>query len=179
MRIEELLSSLLGKVLNTGLQSVPAMSLPHEPESRDDSRTFANVNIDDVREKWLNDWQVPEEHRPYWRQFKIVLSHKYGPGIPAATSAQVNTMWIRPEWANPGVIAHELAHESYSLLTERMKAAFKSDLESLKNKDGLLRLLFTRISYANNNIVETHAEVYRYLGERMPETLKKYYPKML
>lgn len=178
MRIEELLSSLLRKVLNTGFQAAPVASLPHEPEPRDDSRTFANVNINDVRETWFNDWQVPEQYRPYWRQFKIVLSHQYGPGVPAATSAQADTMWLRPEWANPGVIAHELAHESYSLLTERMKAAFKTDLEALKNTDGLLRLAFTRIS-AGTNIVETHAEVYRYLGERMPELLKKYYPKLL
>jgi len=88
-------------------------------------------------------------------------------------------MWIRPEWANPGVIAHELAHESYSLLNAGQKAGFGVELNRLENTNNMVRLLYSRIPYAKANVIEAHAEIYRYMGEWMPETLKKYYPKLL
>lgn len=178
MRFDEILSSVLKKVLTPEIPAPSPATLPHEPEPRVESRTIAGVNINDVRESWFAGWNVPEEFRPYWRQFNIIVSLQYGPDVPAATSAETDTMWIRPEWANPGVIAHELAHESYSLLSDGEKAAFSAELENLKN-DSRLVLLYSRIPYAKANVIEAHAEIYRYLGQQMPETLKKYYPKML
>jgi hypothetical protein len=178
MRIDELLSSLFKGLVS----QVPVASgaLPHEAEQRDDSRTMENTSIKDVVEQWFIKWNVPEEYRSYWRQFNIVLSLKYDANVPAATSSESNTMWIRPEWANPGVIAHELAHESYSLCTDGSKASFTRELNNLlKNNDNMLRLLYARVPYAKANAIEAHAEIYRYLGDRMPETLKKYYPNLI
>jgi hypothetical protein len=31
----------------------------------------------------------------------------------------------------------------------------------------------------STNIIEAHAEVFRYLGGKMPEQLKNYYPQLL
>jgi hypothetical protein len=150
--------------------------LPHEEEPPDDSRTIENTNATDVLNRWFSEWNVPEEHREYWRNFEIIISLEYS--SPAATSSEVNKMWLRPEWANPGVIAHELAHESYSLLSEADKAAYETEFNNYLTTDSWMILLDSQNDYMNTNIIEGHAEVYRYLGDKMPEALKRYYPKM-
>jgi hypothetical protein len=64
------------------------------------------------------------------------------------------------------------------LLTPAMKANFSAVYTTLKNTDPLIRLLYSQNTYGLTNDVEGHAELYRYLGEKMPEQLKQFYPKM-
>lgn len=97
---------------------------------------------------------------------------------PAATSSATRLMWIRPEWANPGVIAHALAHVSYSLLTMKMKEDFSTVYTPLKNTDPLIKLLYYQNRFGLTDDIEGHAEVYRYYGDKMPDQLKQYYPYM-
>ena len=40
------------------------------------------------------------------------------------------------------------------------------------------KLLFSRNTYGLTNDIEGHAEVYRYIGQQMPEQLKQYYPRL-
>ena len=86
-------------------------------------------------------------------------------------------MFVRPEWANPGVIAHEMAHISYSFLTITDVAQFALTYLPLL-ADALVKLLESQNQYMKTSTVELHAEVYRYLGERMPQSLKTFYPKL-
>jgi len=39
-------------------------------------------------------------------------------------------------------------------------------------------LLYAKNPYGLTNDIEGHAEVYRYIGEKMPEQLKRYYPML-
>ncbi len=157
---------------------VKPAALPHEPERPDYSRTLQNVNVSRVLEGWFEGWGVPKKHRKYWRRFKIMISYKYGPEYPAATSSETNEMWLRPEWANPGVVAHELAHESYSRLKKKKKESFEREYRRRLAEDEMIKYAYGRIDYMKTNNIEAHAEIYRYIGQAMPRELKKYYPKL-
>jgi hypothetical protein len=87
-------------------------------------------------------------------------------------------MVIKPKWLNPGVIAHEQAHNSYALLTPAQKASFSTVYTPLKNTDPLIKLLYSKNAYGLTNDIEGHAEVYRYLGRQMPQQLVPYYPQL-
>jgi hypothetical protein len=41
-----------------------------------------------------------------------------------------------------------------------------------------MKHLFKTQAYASQNDIEAHAEIYRYLGQFMPEVLKGFYPKL-
>jgi hypothetical protein len=153
------------------------LTIPHPEEPPDYSRTLANTSAEGLLTAWFDGWKVPPQYQDWWRnEMKITISLQYP--SPAATSSETRQMWVRPEWANPGVIAHELAHVSYSLLTETMKTEFSAVYTPLKNTDPLITLLYSQNTYGLTNDIEGHAEVYRYLGEQMPEQLKRYYPKL-
>jgi hypothetical protein len=58
------------------------------------------------------------------------------------------------------------------------KADFKKAYTPLINSDPLIVFLYSRNTYGLSSVVEGHAEVYRYIGDKMPEKLKPYYPKL-
>ena len=151
-------------------------TLPHPEETQDLNATLENIDIKKVVEKWLYDWGVPIVYYPFWQEIDIKLSLEYP--YPAATFSETKQMFIRPEWANPGVIAHECSHISYSLLTEAEKTAFESSYTTLLQTDALLRVLHSQNTYMDTNIVEAYAEIARYLGQDMPESLKRFYIKL-
>jgi hypothetical protein len=154
-----------------------ALVITHPEEPPDYSKTMNNTSTEGLLESWFKGWKVPQQYQTWWRnEMNIIISLQYS--VPAATVSETRQVWIRPEWTNPGVIAHELAHVSYSLLTEALKANFSAVYTPLKNTDPLIKLLYSQNTYGLNNDVEGHAEVYRYLGEKMPEQLKQYYPKL-
>ena len=159
-------------------QPKPApLTIPHPEEPPDYSKTMDNTTTGGLLTAWFNGWKVPAQHQAWWRtEMNIMISLQYP--SPAATISETRQMWIRPEWANPGVIAHELAHVSYSLLTAALKTDFSAVYTPLKDTDPLIKLLYSQNTYGLTNDIEGHAEVYRYLGEKMPEQLKMYYPKM-
>lgn len=155
------------------------LTLPHPEEPVNYECTIENYNLDVIFEKWFDDYLVPVEYRDYWRN-KIEIEVTLTIPFPAGTYDIPNGrhLSIRPEWLNAGVIAHEQAHNSYALLTVTDMEQFAIEHDSLKNTEPLIKLLYSINSYGLNNSVEAHAEVYRFLGQQIPERLKQYYPRL-
>jgi hypothetical protein len=156
-----------------------ALIIPHPEEAPDYSKTIANADLNAALDEWTINYSVPENCRAYWKT-KIAVTLDANLPYPAATYelGGIRHLTIRPEWVNSGVIAHEQAHNSYALLTEKQKIEFSAVYTSLKATDPLILFLYSKNSYGLANDIEGHAEIYRYLGEGMPEALKKYYPKL-
>jgi len=164
--------------------------LPHPEEPMNPSATLANANIDTVMTRWLRDWGVPAQYWGYWKNaIDLKVYDVYPPTLtamglkqdtPAGTweAGGKRYLAVKPPWLNPGVIAHEQAHNSYALLTPAQKTAFSALHNSLKNTDPLIKLLYSKNTYGLSTEIEGHAEVYRYIGQHMPEQLKQYYPKL-
>ncbi|MDD5700437.1 MAG: hypothetical protein PHU23_00180 [Dehalococcoidales bacterium] len=162
----------------------PELELPHPEEPKDDSQTVENVDVDVICTKWLTNWDVPADQRDFWKnKIRITLHETYFVGgieVPAGTyDCEVGRcMDIEAKWLNPGVIAHEQAHNSYSFLSDAKKAEFSTVYSAVKNTDPMIMLMREKHSYADTNDVEAHAEVYRYIGQEMPAELKEFYPKL-
>ena len=161
-----------------------AIPLPHPEESMNPQATLGNTDIKGVIREWYSAWNVPQINQPFWDSVSIsvvdnlycVFNNQFTK-VPALTYADTKEMSIDPMWANPGVIAHEMAHISYSFLTIIDVAQFNIAYEEVKI-DALIKLLESQNQYMKTNTVELHAEIYRYLGERMPESLKTFYPRL-
>lgn len=170
--------------------TVKPSTLPHPEEPMNPAATLANTNVNSVITRWFQDWGVPAQHWNYWRTVIAFHVHDNYPaslitmGIsqdtPAATweAGGQRHLAIKPQWLNPGVIAHEQAHNSYALLTPAQKAAFSAAYKPLINTDPYIRLLYTINRYGLTTEIEGHAEVYRYIGDRMPAQLKQFYPRL-
>ena len=168
----------------------PPVSLPHPEEPMNPSATLATVDVNSVITRWLTDWAVPQTWWFHWRNAIVVEVYEvYPPSIlamgikqdtPAVTwSADGKRhLAVKPQWLNPGVVAHEQAHDSYSSLNPDQKSVFSSMHASLKNTDPLIKRLYSINTYGLTSDVEGHAEVYRYIGQQMPGQLKQYYPTL-
>lgn len=166
------------------------LTLPHPEEKPDYTRTLENTNIADVLGQWSIDYGVPMEYRDFWKskiEIKVdpdfgyvVNGVAYNPPCPAGTFELdgVRHLTIRPESCNPGVIAHEQAHNSYALLTDKEKYEFSNVYNPLKTTDPLIKLLYSKNNYGLSNDIEGHAECYRFLGQQLPEAMKRFYPKL-
>lgn len=164
------------------------LTLPHPEEPMNPSATLMNTNLMATISKWLEDWQVPVHYWEYWKTaIDVQVYEVYPPSLTASGLSQ-NTpacAWdadgkrhlaVKPHWLNPGVIAHEQAHNSYAILTPAQKTAFANAYAPLKNSAPLIKALYSINKYGLTNDVEGHADVYRYLGNQMPAELKMYYP---
>lgn len=150
--------------------------LPHPREKPNYNTTLYNVNIDKFISKWFYDWQVPEKYADFWNQVKYKLSYYYD--VPACAFQVEKEIYIRPEWCSAGVIAHENAHISWNELTKEQESEFFKVYQSELISDYLMIMLDRENDYMNTSPIEAHAEVYRYLGSQMPESLKTFYPKL-
>jgi hypothetical protein len=155
------------------------LSIPHPEEAPDYSKTIESTDLDSALNEWEVNYSVPEMHREYWKT-KISMQLNADLPYPSATYEKggVRYLTIRPAWVNTGVIAHEQAHNSYALLSEEQKTKFSAIYTPLKTTDPLIVLLYSINSYGLTSDIEGYAEVYRYLGEKMPEELKEYYPRL-
>lgn len=156
----------------------PELVLPHPEEPRSDAQTVNNVDVQAVLTKWLTDWQVPADQWDFWR---TKISIEVTDTVAAAGSFDTPTgrgLVVNPAYLNPGVIAHEQAHNSYSYLTDAQKAAFSVAWGEIKGLDPLVKLMVQQHGYALTNDVEGHAELYRYIGQQMAESMKQYYPRL-
>ena len=184
MWISTLLSLLLkGKTTEpAGMSQPQRLAIPHPEEAADFSITVDNCNIDAVFNKWMLDYQVPAENRDHWRH-AIEIEVTNNLDSPAATWDNPRTgkrhLAVKPAYLNPGVLAHEQAHNSFALLTKKQKNEFSAAYAPLKTSDPLITYLYSINSYGKSSDIEGHAEMYRYLGEKMPGVLKKYYPKLI
>lgn len=170
----------------------PRLSLPHPREPQDLSATVLTVDKTAVLGRWLSGWHVLAKYHDYWlNKINLYVYDAWPPEILttysniqtttpgfALSEGQGRAVYVLASWLGPGVIAHEQAHNSYALLTESDRAAFEAAYNTVKDTDPLIRLLYSQNQYGLTSIVEGHAEVYRYLGERLPDSLKRYYPKL-
>jgi len=156
------------------------MTILHPEEPFDPSKTLENTDIDEALDNWCIDYNVPVKHREYWKtQIVIELDPDYP--APAGTWDGVDGkrhLKAQPGYFNSGVIAHEQAHNCYSLMTQDEKNEFSDTYASLKTTNPLITHLYSINTYGLTNDIEGHAEVYRYLCEIMPAELKQYYPKL-
>jgi hypothetical protein len=177
----------LTKIFKNLPQSTP---LPYPEEPVDDSLTTKNTNASEILQKWLIQRQVPAEYRDFWKSRIDIRLYDAWPadmlnkGIKADAAActwtehNVRIMASLTRWFNVGVIAHEQAHNSYALLPRFGRCKFFFVYNLTRRFDPLIKLLYSKNQYGLQSTVEGHAEVYRYLGDKMPDRLKKYYPKL-
>lgn len=149
--------------------------LPHPEEKRDKSKTLENTHIHTVVLQWFADWNVKDND--YFDQVNIIPSLAYS--YPAVKVGDF--IYIRPEWCNPGVIAHEMAHLVWDNISQ---FSFITDFITNIGQEKYLKLLLDTVDYAKDNykkgnFIEVHAELYRYVGQYMPEYMKFYYPRLL
>jgi hypothetical protein len=159
--------------------------IPHPEEKRNAGATSDNIVFPAIFAMWLEDWDVPPQYRGFWNSLpiRLVLNLTYM-GIPYPALTWPDRTEIDPTWCNPGVIAHESAHVSWSLLVDDMKEAFSEAYRVTVTNDKLLHKLFTekphmQDEFGKDNNIEGHADCYRYLGQKMPLILRPYYPKLL
>ena len=155
------------------------LTIPYPEESPDYSRTVANTDLDSALDDWMIKYNVPERYRNFWKT-EVVSTLDDNLPHPAETSGEggVRYLKIHPEWTNPGVIAHEQAHNSYAFLNMVQKVGFSVIYTVVKVTDPLIVYLYSVNPYGKTNNIEGHAEVYRYLGGEMPGILKGFYPKL-
>ena len=153
--------------------------LPYPEQKPDKKRTIANTDIEELFKDWCALYYIPVVYRKFWRE-QIDISLSVDIWYPAGTWEENGKRYLqmRPEWANVGVLAHEMAHCSYALLTMGQKAAFDNAFNVSLVGDALVMFLDKQNSYMNTNNVEGHAECYRFLGDQMPEELRAFYIKL-
>jgi hypothetical protein len=152
-------------------------SLPYPEEQQDLTSTIDNIKVEDIRQSWYENYNVPDIYREFWDGIKIIVSMKYP--YPACNEWWNKAIYVQPSWCNQGVIAHEAAHTVwFSLLTPEQQEEFIVEYKTQLTLHKYLIYLDSVNSYMNTNIAEAHAEIYRYLGKWMPPTLKQYYPKL-
>lgn len=162
--------------------------IPYPEEAPDHSVTVGSVNTALVLTDWLDAYMVPDEYRDYWESSGADV--KFIADIPAgrftlnrgvAGSYEDGDgrrhIVIEPPWFNKGVLAHEQAHHSFGLLDNEQKAAWSLACSATKMKHPV-KTLFSKKPYGLTNNVEAHADIYRYLGPKMPKNLMQFYPKL-
>ncbi len=156
--------------------SPPKLLHPEEPS--DSSRTIANTTAADLAatiQAWKDHYQVPASQNAFWDTMHVELSAVAPAGGVAATDCAAKHMWVEPPWMNPGVIAHEMSHYAYWQLTQRQKNAYADLLSPLRISDPVIMA----IPNLNASDVEAYADIYRYQGSDMPESLKAFYKPYL
>jgi hypothetical protein len=182
-----------GKVVSDIVDSIyrsGPVDVPHPEEAPDPNQTTANTDPGQVILRWLEERKVPRDNWDYflnaialevydvWPAEKVAAG--LNPQTPAMTWQEGNKRHLAclAKWLNPGVIAHEEAHNSYALLSDQQMNDFGAVYTPMIKTDPLIKLLYSKNTYGLTSVVEGHAEVYRYIGEKMPESLKQYYPKL-
>jgi hypothetical protein len=158
-------------------QPITPLVLPYPEEPQDTTRTINNTFAGDLIRKWFSDYNVPIIHQHYWvADINIEISLRYS--SPGATGG--GHIYIRPDWANSGVLAHEACHIVWGdLLSVDERMNFESLFNLNLITSDLLKLAWETKPYMRTNIVESHADCYRYLGRYMPDNLKPYYPNLV
>lgn len=168
------------------------LELPHPEEPINPCQTAAGMVTAAAFLDWAYNWEMPAESHIYlWDHMCIKLydawpntileDHKnLQPNTPAFSLIFDSKMYLHclAAWYNPGVIAHEVAHFSWSLLSDAERLDFENLYTPLIKTDPYIKLLYSQNIYGLSSTIEGHAEVYRYIGQKMPAVLKKYYPKL-
>jgi len=148
--------------------------LPYLEEKPDYTMTLNSCNVEDLRTRFYYERNVKDWD--FWDTVEIIPSVEMH--YPAWTITEVKKIWIRPEWFNVGVLSHEIAHISHNEMNDIDMANFVIDLEKFKNNK-YIKTLYKQIPYTSTNYIEGHANLYRFICDKLPNELKKYYPHLL
>ncbi len=183
MNIINLIIEVLGGLFRRAKPAIlpEPLTLPYPEEHENPTATVQSVNIEAVILQWLVKWDVPDKYFDFWREVRVQVVDFFSDPryqqYPAITWAEDKRTEVKPVWANAGVLAHEMAHVSYSLLSVSKRLEFGVAYRSVQG-DKVFQLFCDTNSYRNTNEQEAHAEIYRYLGMRMPPILFQYYPNL-
>jgi hypothetical protein len=165
--------------------------LPYPPES-----LIAYKTKGLLISSFFSKYKIPSRYQSYWKTLKFILHTEYpieiGDGGELASAAAVlNEFSIHANlnYISIGILAHEIAHLCSTSIS---MDSFYNALQSLiaTGSSSVLNLLMGSEAWAHwagndskfNNlsmqILEQHADVYRFLGKYMPTELKIYYPKL-
>ena len=180
-----LLLKIIQSIQGRRQEKPPMLVIPHPEEAKKSGVKVADIDIQSLLSDWFVQWEVI--NKQYFLGVRIELKENLHVilenrllKVPAATYANAMRMELDPEWANPGVIAHEMAHISYALLSDSQKAEFGIEYNKALEIHELLKFVSSQKPYMRTGgIVEAHADCYRYLGNLMPENLMQFYPNLL
>jgi len=165
------------------LKKKPAHQIPHPEEVKNKGAKVSDVDVQSLFSDWFVGWEVMNQQYFLGVRIDIIdnLYVNYYGKVPAATYSQEMRMEIDAEWANAGVLAHEMAHISwFNLLSENHKAEFFTEYNNALMENDLLRSISSVKPYMRTGaIFEKHADTYRYMGQSMPEKLKQFYPNLI
>ncbi len=171
-------------------ESLPDVSLtqelPHSEESENPLITIDNMDLTGVFNKWFKDWAVPIDFLQLWSGMRIEFdpSNPYGAGCCYWWEIPPRVVFM-PSWYTPGALGHEFGHVDYfNYLTLEQQEQFSEAYQRLMKTDLLLQAMLAQKQYVRDNFgvafdVEGHAECFRYLGNKMPDELKKFYPHLI
>lgn len=155
------------------------LTIPYPEEPPNYAQTSANTNVAMFIDKAMEERAVPEQYHLGWlisMDITIDNSFPYPAGV-WETAGGLRHMKVQSPFVNAGICSHEvLAHGAWDRLTELQKLEWESVYGIMVQSDKLMVLLDIQNSYMNTSVVEAYAEVYRYLGQYMPEELKRFYP---
>ena len=149
--------------------------IPYPEESADFSATLESVDVHDVIDSWYDTYKPPISY--FLASIVIEVSLKY-PYAGCCEQAEKH-IYLRPEYANAGTLAHEVAHVVYYILTDEQKQAFFDAYKLALETDSLLQLLYSKKNQSMYNTTEIHGEIYRYLGNKLPKELYIFYPYLI
>jgi hypothetical protein len=159
----------------------PPVTLPHPHNA---SHT-PDQDSGQMMEEFLTHWNVPETYKDFWRGIPVTVMDGYiypaswqdADGNPLTYSDEKLT--FDEAWDDEGVCAHECAHVSWEFLTPAQRDAFATLHDYYKNVDPYMKLLYSINTYGLTNSNEAHSEIFRYIGDKMPLELKKFYPRLI
>jgi hypothetical protein len=152
------------------------LAIPYPEEPGNPTQTMDNTDGAATVAAWQMTRAFPPAQLPFWQQITVELSLTC-PGV-AATYDDEKKIRVHPDYCNPGVIAHEMAHISYFRLSGDMQDSFVAAFDQALTTNPLLKYVYDAKGYLHVSGIEAHADVYRYLGEKMPGSLKGYYPRL-
>ncbi len=164
-------NNILGQTNREPNSQITSLPYPEEPAD-----FTLNISQHQLLGRFFYEYFIPQGHWDFWRQITIKFDRNLA--YPAGMISETKTLLIRPEYANPGILAHEFSHLSYRLLAEAQKKWFVEDYNAAMKIDVLLQFLGSKNSYMNTSMIEAHAEIFRYLGNQMPASLRAFYPKL-
>lgn len=156
------------------LKRKKTLTLPYPEEKPDLTATVDNTSARGLLSLWILKYQPSDPQ--FWQTIDLTITGAITNA--AETISELKQVKVQPQFASPGVLAHELAYISYHYLSDQERADFNGRLTILKD-DPMVSLVMKEHPYGKTNMVEAHAETFRFLGRQLPLSLWRFYPHLL
>jgi hypothetical protein len=144
------------------------------PYPRETSTSPRYATVAELMAVWFSRWFVVDTG--FWSNISnlVVIIDPSMQGAAYTTGKEIH---IHPDFSDPGVLAHEVCHVDWPLLSPNEQQDFADLYPVVAARDKLVALV-TKELWGEPK-VEAHAEIYRYLGKYMPVELRRFYPHLL